>query len=309
MFQFLKTGYDKIKQALSQTRSKLSQRLQALFSKPLSEETFDELEQILFESDLGTQCATSFVEHLKGHLKRHPVQTMDEILAVFHAFALSILNKAPSSPAVITEKPHVILIVGVNGSGKTTSIAKLAARFQSQGKKVLLTAGDTFRAAAIEQLDTWAKRLEVDIVKSIPGADPAAVAFDGASAAVARGIDVVFVDTAGRLQNKVDLMKELEKVRRTLKKVIPDAPHETLLVLDATTGQNAVDQAKAFHAVTPLSGIVLTKLDGSAKGGIILSIYQELGLPVLWVGTGERMEDLEPFDPKAYVDSLFVLKS
>jgi len=214
-----------------------------------------------------------------------------------------------TASSVVMGKPHVILIVGVNGSGKTTSIAKLAAKFQKEGKKVLLAAGDTFRAAAIEQLDTWAKRLGVEIVKSSPGADPAAVAFDGASAAVARGIDVVFVDTAGRLQNKVDLMRELEKVRRTLKKVIPEAPHETLLVLDATTGQNAVDQAKAFHAVTPLSGIVLTKLDGSAKGGIILSIYKELGLPVLWVGTGEGAEDLEPFDPKAYVDSLFLLQN
>ena len=205
--------------------------------------------------------------------------------------------------------PYVFLIVGVNGSGKTTSIAKLAKHFQSEGKKVLLAAGDTFRAAAIEQLATWAERLQMDIIKSKPGSDPSAVAFDALTAAKARGFDVVFIDTAGRLQNKTDLMQELEKIRRVCSKVVPTAPHETLLVLDATTGQNAIDQAKVFHAVTPLNGIVLAKLDGSAKGGIILSIYQDLGIPVRWVGTGEKADDLEPFDPIAYADSLFAIGS
>lgn len=307
MFNFLKGGYEKIKNALSKTRSALSQRIKALFGKPWNDETFDELEQILFEADLGTKCASSFVEHLRSQLRTRPTNDIQEILKIFHDHTLSLLNKAslkaPHLPS--PGEPYVFLIVGVNGSGKTTSIAKLAKRMQNEGKTVLLAAADTFRAAAIEQLSTWADRLGLEIVKSKPGSDPSAVAFDALTAAKARGADVVFIDTAGRLQNKTDLMKELEKIHRVCTKVIPSAPHETLLVLDATTGQNAVDQAQVFNEVTPLSGIVLAKLDGSAKGGIVLSIYQELGIPVLWVGTGEKADDLEPFDPAIYADSLF----
>jgi fused signal recognition particle receptor len=307
MFQFLKNSYEKIKNALSKTRSALSGRIKALFGKPWSDETFDELEQILFEADLGTACATSFVERLRSALRTHPTEDMRTILKIFHDHTLEILGKgksvAPNVPR--TGEPCVYLIVGVNGSGKTTSIAKLAKHFQADGKKVLLAAGDTFRAAAIEQLEMWAKRLGIDIVKSAPGADPSSVAFDGLSAAKARGCDVLLIDTAGRLQNKVDLMKELEKIRQVLGKVVPGAPHETLLVLDATTGQNAIDQALAFHAATPLTGIILAKLDGSAKGGIVLSIYQQLQIPVRWVGTGEQVDDLDPFDAAAYADSLF----
>jgi fused signal recognition particle receptor len=309
MFKFLKTGYEKIKTALSKTRSLLSQRIQALFGKPWNDETFDELEQILFEADLGTKCASSFVEHLRSRLRTKPTNEMEEILKIFHDYTLSILSKRnplePKTPSA--SEPYVYLIVGVNGSGKTTSIAKLAKRFQQEGKKVLLAAGDTFRAAAIEQLSTWADRLGIEIVKSKPGSDPSAVVFDALTAAKARGMEIVLIDTAGRLQNKADLMKELEKVRRVCSKVIPSAPHETLLVLDATTGQNAIDQAQVFHDSTPLNGILLAKLDGSAKGGIVLSIYQQLGIPVLWVGTGEKADDLEPFDPVAYADSLFSL--
>jgi fused signal recognition particle receptor len=309
MFKFLKTGYEKIKTALSKTRSLLSQRIQALFGKPWNDETFDELEQILFEADLGTKCASSFVEHLRSRLRTKPTNEMEEILKIFHDYTLSILSKRnplePKTPSA--GEPYVYLIVGVNGSGKTTSIAKLAKRFQQEGKKVLLAAGDTFRAAAIEQLSTWADRLGIEIVKSKPGSDPSAVVFDALTAAKARGMEIVLIDTAGRLQNKADLMKELEKVRRVCSKVIPSAPHETLLVLDATTGQNAIDQAQVFHDSTPLNGILLAKLDGSAKGGIVLSIYQQLGIPVLWVGTGEKADDLEPFDPVAYADSLFSL--
>jgi len=307
MFKFLKTGYEKIKSALNKTRSLLSQRIKALFGKPWNEETFDELEQVLFEADLGTQCASSFVEHLRSELRLRPTNDIQEILKIFHAHALSILGVSkqkaitPPSPG----EPYVYLIVGVNGSGKTTSIAKLAKRLQEEGKSVLLAAGDTFRAAAIEQLTTWADRLGIDIVKSKPGSDPSSVAFDALTAAKSRGIDVVLIDTAGRLQNKMDLMKELEKIRRVCGKVVPTAPHETLLVLDATTGQNGIDQTHVFNEVTPLNGIILAKLDGSAKGGIVLSIYQEFGIPVVWVGTGEKAEDIEPFDPTAYVDSLF----
>lgn len=305
MFSFLKTGYNSIKQALGKTRTALSLRLQALFSKPLTDESFEELEQILFEADLGTACAQDFIDHLKQEMKKRPLQTTQEILPLFHAYALTLLQSTTPPPPPHSTSPHVILIVGVNGSGKTTSIAKLARRLQQEGKTVLLAAGDTFRAAAIEQLTIWAKRLNLDIISSKPGADPAAVAFDALSAAKARGIDVVLIDTAGRLQNKIDLMKELEKVRRSLGKILPEAPQETLLVLDATTGQNGIDQAKAFHAATPLNGIILSKLDSSAKGGIILSIAKAIRLPVLWVGTGEGAEDLSPFDPKAYADTLF----
>ncbi|MEN9343386.1 MAG: hypothetical protein RLZZ453_173 [Chlamydiota bacterium] len=301
---FFKNSFQKIKQALTKTKNALSLRLQALFSKPLTDETFDQLEQILFEADLGSACIEGFMQYLKTQMRKRPLEKTEEILPIFHEYALQLLQSVPISP-IPMGSPHIVLVVGVNGSGKTTSIAKLAYRYQKEGKKVLLAAGDTFRAAAIEQLEIWARRLDLEIILSKPGADPAAVAFDAATAAKARGFDVVLIDTAGRLQNKADLMRELEKVRRSLAKVILQAPHETLLVLDATTGQNGIDQAQAFHAATPLHGIVLSKLDGSAKGGIVLSIAEQLHLPVLFVGTGERREDLEPFDVNTYVDSLF----
>lgn len=307
MFSFLKKNYDALKGALSKTRSQLSARLQALVGKPWDEQTFEELEEILFEADLGTRCALSCVAYLKGELRLHPTNDLSYILSLLKRYALSLFAKT-ASPVLQEQRPYVILVVGVNGSGKTTSIAKLAQRFKAEGRSVLLAAGDTFRAAAIEQLGMWAEKLGVDFVKSMPGADPASVAFDALVAAQARGVDVLIVDTAGRLQSKTDLMKELEKMRRTLQKILPNAPHETLLVLDATTGQNALDQAKAFHAATPLDGIVLAKLDGSAKGGMVLSITQEIQVPVLFVGTGETQYDLAPFDPKAYVDALFSLE-
>ncbi len=307
MFNFLKTGFQKVKNALSKTRSLLSQRIRALFGKPWSEETFEELEQVLFESDLGSQCATEFVEHLRSALRTKPTNDIQEILQVMQGYAFEILSAPPKAfpKPVEPGTPLVILIVGVNGSGKTTSIAKLAKQFQSEGKKVILAAGDTFRAAAIDQLTLWAERLGIDIVKSKPGSDPSAVAFDALTAAKSRGVDVVLIDTAGRLQNKTDLMQELEKVRRVCTKVIPEAPHETLLVLDATTGQNAIDQAQAFNQFTPLTGLVLAKLDGSAKGGIVLSIYRKFGIPIRWIGTGEQADDFEPFDAQTYVNALF----
>ena len=307
MLKFIKSSFQKVKSALSKTRSLLSMRIKALFGKPWNDATLDELEQILFESDLGSQCATEFVDHLRQELRLKPTRDIEQILEMLQQHALSILD-APSqisSPVPLTAHPRVILIVGVNGSGKTTSIAKLANHFHREGKKVIIAAGDTFRAAAIDQLSLWADRLNVDIVKSKPGSDPSAVAFDALSAAKARGSDIVLIDTAGRLQNKTDLMHELEKIRRVCTKVIPDAPHETLLVLDATTGQNAIDQTVSFHQFTPLTGLILAKLDGSAKGGIVLSIYRQLGIPILWIGTGEQADDLEPFDPQSYVKALF----
>jgi len=300
MFGFLK----KIKNALVKTRSFLGSKIRALFGRPWDEETLEKLEQTLYEADLGTQCAADFTEHLRRFLRKNPDAAADTILGEMKSHALEIL-RAPPKTTPAAGSPLVFLIVGVNGSGKTTSIAKLARFFQEQGKSVLLAAGDTFRAAAIDQLTLWAERLKIDIVKSKPGSDASAVAFDAITAAKARGADIVLIDTAGRLQNKTDLMKELEKIRRVCQKVVPEAPHETLLVLDATVGQNALDQAKTFHQFTPLTGIVLTKLDGSAKGGIVLAIYKELGIPIRFVGIGEGADDFLPFDAEEYVLGLF----
>lgn len=307
MFGFLKTGFQKVRAALTKTRSLLSGKIRSLFSAPWDENTFEELERILYEADLGSVCAQEFVEETKKFLRKSPKASQEEIIQALRTFALTILTQAPkvspSSPK--SGEPLIILIVGVNGSGKTTTIAKLARQFQEAKKKVVLAAGDTFRAAAIEQLTTWAERLGIEIVKSQPGGDPAAVAFDALTAAKARSADVVIIDTAGRLQNRSELMRELEKMRKVCAKVIPNAPHETLLVLDATTGQNALDQATIFHQFTPLTGIILTKLDGSAKGGIALAIYKQLGIPLRWVGVGEKMDDLLLFDKEAYVQGIF----
>lgn len=276
----------------------------SLFQKPWDESTFDHLEQILYEADLGTACTEELVDETKTFLKQNRDASTEDILSFLHSTALEMLEVEPKVKPK-TGSPQVILIVGVNGSGKTTSIAKLAHILQEEGQKVMLAAGDTFRAAAIDQLAMWAERLNIPIIKSTPGGDPAAVAFDAVTAAKARSFDTVIIDTAGRLQNKTDLMRELEKVLRVIQKVVPDAPHQTLLVLDATTGQNAVDQAEVFHSFTPLTGIILAKLDGSAKGGIALSIYKKLGIPVEWVGIGEKIDDLIPFDKEAYLDALF----
>jgi fused signal recognition particle receptor len=307
MFGFLKSGLQKIAQAMTQamtrTRSALGSKIRALFKGSIDDSTYEQLEQILYEADLGTRCASSFVEKLRSSGKTD----IDDILHLMEEEAVRILSEPPRIHASLPAagQPLVVLIVGVNGSGKTTSLAKLAHSFHRDGKKVLLAAGDTFRAAAIDQLETWANRIGVEIVKGKPGGDPSGVVFDALHAALARKADVVFIDTAGRLQNKTDLMQELEKIRRICTKVIPGSPHETWLVLDATTGQNAIDQAATFNQFTPLSGLILSKLDGSAKGGIVLSIYQDLHIPVRWIGIGEGVDDLLPFDPAAYSSSLF----
>jgi fused signal recognition particle receptor len=282
-------------------KSYLSTKISQLFSKGYNEQAFEELEKLFYEADFGAQTAAELVDLVRGFVRKKPDAKTEDLLAFVKQELLKILSPPPS---VSHQHPHVILVVGVNGSGKTTSLAKLAALYQKQGKKVLVAAGDTFRAAAVEQLDTWAKRCGVDLVKAKPQSDPSGVVFDALSAALARKVDIVLIDTAGRLQNKTDLMHELAKVRKVCQKQIPDAPHETLLVLDGTVGQNAIDQAKTFHEFTPLTGIVLTKLDGSAKGGIAIAIHKQLKIPIRWVGTGEGSEDLAPFDPSRYVDAL-----
>jgi len=304
MFTFLKKGFSKLRDAFRKTRALIGDKVASLFGKPMDEATFEELERILYEADLGSECAIEFAEATRRFVRKEGSPSPKAVIDFLKEKALTLLSKKPEVLPK-TGTPHMILMVGVNGSGKTTSTAKLAKKYVKQGKKVLLAAGDTFRAAAIEQLAIWSERVGVDIVKGTPGGDPSAVIFDALTKAKTKGYDVVIADTAGRLQSKTDLMHELGKIDRVVKKVVPDAPHEVLLVLDATTGQNAIDQAKIFNEFTPLTGLVLTKLDGSAKGGIILSIYHQMGIPVQFIGIGEKEEDLIPFNKEEYVDSLF----
>ena len=301
MFSLLKSGFKRLQKIFSKTRLILGDQLHTLFKGPLDEETFEKLEEILFEADLGALLAAEFAQQVTKSRS-----TSKSPMEVLKAYAEKIL----SAPPLIQGKkatcpPQVILIVGVNGSGKTTSCAKLAHLYQKEGKRVILASGDTFRAAATQQLSLWAKKLGIDCVKGSPGGDPASVIFDTLLAAKTRGHDVVIADTAGRLHSKTDLMEELSKIKRVIERSIPEAPHEIYLVLDATTGQNAIDQAKTFHSFTPLSGLILTKVDGSAKGGALLSIYHQMRLPIRYLGTGERLKDFVPFSPKLYVDALF----
>jgi fused signal recognition particle receptor len=304
MFHFLKSGFQKVKQALSRTRSLLGQKLRALFAAPWSEETIEELELALYEADLGSALVKELIQKVRGHLRLGETPSAERVLEEIRSQCLALL-KSEQPPPPTPSGVKVVLVVGVNGSGKTTSLIKLAKIERERGRKLLLAAADTFRAAAVEQLERWAERLALPLIKGKMGGDPSAVVFDAVTAAQARACDLVLIDTAGRLQNKADLMQELGKIRRTAAKVVPSAPHETLLVLDATTGQNALDQARIFHQVTPITGIILTKIDGSAKGGIALAIYKELGIPILWLGTGEGEDDLVPFDAEAYVSALF----
>jgi fused signal recognition particle receptor len=307
IFNYIKTGYEKLKSALSKTRSYLGSKIQTLFSGQIDEETLTKLEQLLYEADLGVQTAVELTNKIRALHKKNPSLKSEEILDEIRKSIALVLAQYPSKLVEIPEgeSPMVILVVGVNGNGKTTSVAKLAHRFQQEKKKVLIAAADTFRAAAVEQLAIWAERLNVEIVKGKSNSDPAAVAFDAVTAGKARSCDLVIIDTAGRLHTKTNLMQELEKIKRSCKKVSSNSPHEVLLVLDATTGQNAIEQAKTFHQFTPITGLILTKLDGTAKGGIIVSIQRQLGIPVKYVGIGEGIDDLEPFDPEKFTAALF----
>lgn len=307
ILKFIKSSYDNVKKALAKTGSLLGHRLRHLFGKPLNEEALEELEKLLYEADVGVQTAIDLTEKVKAAYEQNPQLTSDELIGVLKTEILRIIQT--DEPPPILGHPHTILIVGVNGNGKTTSVAKLAKRYQMENKKVLLGAADTFRAAAMEQLSLWADQLGVEVVRGAPQADPAAVAFDTMTAAKAREVDVAIIDTAGRLHTKSHLMQELEKIRRSIKKVENTGPHETLLVLDATAGQNAIDQAKTFSKFTPLTGLILTKLDGTAKGGIIVAIRRQLGVPVRFIGVGEGIEDLVPFDAPTFVDALLEVSS
>jgi len=297
--------FDKIKQGLAKTRAavggQISQVIRSFSSN--RDEMLEELEETLIMADLGVETAMNVTEKLRESVKEKKLGSDEEIISELKRILLDILNAnvKEETPA----KQRAILIVGVNGVGKTTSIGKLAAKYISEGKKVILAAGDTFRAAAGEQLDIWSKRSGADIVRHGEGADPAAVVFDAANAARARGADVLICDTAGRLHNNQNLMNELAKIRRVLERELPDAGIESYLVLDATTGQNALIQAKKFNEVANLSGIILTKLDGTAKGGIVISIADEMSLPIKYIGVGEQVDDLTAFDAESFVDALF----
>src|SRR5271154_4218711 len=298
----------RMKEAVTRTRESLSERIEDVvaFRKEIDRETLDDLEATLISADLGTATAATILEALREKVDRKQVANVEELKRVLKEELLAILNAAEQRPVQKVEgEPEVILVVGVNGTGKTTSIGKLTHLLRAQGKTVLLAAADTFRAAAIEQLEIWGDRTGTEVIKNKPGGDPAAVLFDALQAATARKTDYVIVDTAGRLHTKTNLMAELDKMRRTAQRIIPGAPHETLLVMDATTGQNGLQQARLFTESAGVTGIVLTKLDGTAKGGVVVAISRELGLPVRFVGVGEKVGDLLPFDPKEFVDSLF----
>jgi len=299
---------DRMKEAVSRTRENLTERIEDVvsFGKEIDRNTLDDLEATLIGADLGTTTTHEVLEKLREKADRKQIKDVDELKRLLKEELLAILTSANSRPVQkVDGTPEVILVVGVNGTGKTTTIGKLAHVFRSQGKNVLLCAADTFRAAAIEQLEIWGQRTGTEVIKTKAGGDPAAVLFDALQAASARKTDYVVVDTAGRLHTKSNLMLELEKMRRTAQRIIPGAPHETLLVMDATTGQNGLQQAKLFTEAAGVTGIVLTKLDGTAKGGVVVAISREMGVPVRYVGVGEKAGDLLPFDPKEFVDSLF----
>ena len=300
--------FDRLKEAVSRTRENLSERIDeaVAFSKEIDRNTLDDLEATLLGADLGSATTHEVLEKLRERADRKQIKNVEELKSLLKAELLRILTRANTPPVERAEGvPEVVLVVGVNGTGKTTTIGKLAQTVRSHGKTVLLCAADTFRAAAIEQLEIWGHRTGTEVIRTKAGGDPAAVLYDALEAANARHIDCVIVDTAGRLHTKTNLMAELEKMRRTAQRLIPGAPHEVLLVIDATTGQNGLQQAKLFTDAAAVTGVVLTKLDGTAKGGVVVAIARELGLPVRYVGVGEKAGDLLPFDPEAFVNSLF----
>lgn len=294
---------------LSKTSSTLMGSIQNLFSsyRKIDDDFYEELEEILIQADVGVPTTMKLIEQLQELVKEKKLKDPQSLQPLFIELINEMLNDDPQSNQLQINENNltIYLFVGVNGVGKTTTIGKLAHQFKQQNKKVILAAGDTFRAGAIEQLDTWGKRIGVDVIKQTAGSDPAAVIYDGIQAARARKADILLCDTAGRLQNKVNLMEELKKILRVIRREVPDAPHEVLLVLDATTGQNALQQARTFGEAVDVSGIVLTKLDGTAKGGIVIAIKQELGYPVKLVGLGEQADDLQPFNSTQFLHAVF----
>jgi fused signal recognition particle receptor len=298
--------FSQLKAGLSKTRQNFVQRVEELLTgrRKIDEELYEELEEVLIGADVGFNTSMELVNQLRQEVKTRKISESDQLTEILVEKIEDLLGE--EKPLLFsTAGPSIFLVVGVNGVGKTTTIGKLACRLRNDGKRVILAAGDTFRAAAIDQLEIWGERAGVEVIKQKEGADPAAVAYDAIHAAKSRNADVVIMDTAGRLHNKVNLMEELRKVKRVIERELPGAPHEVLLVLDATTGQNALQQAKLFKEVADVTGIVLTKLDGTAKGGVVLGIQGETEIPVKWIGIGEGIDDLRPFVPKDFAAALF----
>ncbi|MBR6848288.1 MAG: signal recognition particle-docking protein FtsY [Bacteroidales bacterium] len=314
LFSFLtkkKEQKEDLDKGLEKTKTSVFSRIShAIAGKSkVDDEVLDQLEEILITSDVGVDTTLKIIERIENRVARDKYVGTDELNTILKEEIMALLQENQSGDGttfdITGKKPYVIMVVGVNGVGKTTTIGKLAHNFKKAGKKVLLGASDTFRAAAVEQLKIWAERVDVPIVQQGMGADPASVAFDTVKSAVAQDADVVLIDTAGRLHNKVNLMRELTKIKQVMQKVVPDAPHEVLLVLDASTGQNAIEQAKQFTAATEVNALALTKLDGTAKGGVVIGISDQFKIPVKYIGVGEGIDHLQVFDRKAFVDSLF----
>lgn len=298
--------FERLKEGLSKTRRNFTDRIQELvgMSTKIDDDFLEELEMILLSADCGVKTTEKLINAVRDAAKTKEISSTEDVIPFLKKYTAELL-KDSGQRTRIGAKPTVILVVGVNGVGKTTTIGKLANYFTLFNYKVIMAAGDTYRAAAAEQLQIWGDRAKCDVIRQNEGADPAAVVFDALKASIARKADILFIDTAGRLQNKVNLMNELEKVHRIIKREIPEAPHETFLVLDATTGQNAISQAKVFTETANVTGIVLTKLDGTAKGGVVVAIKEELGIPVKWIGVGEGIMDFRPFEPDKFVEALF----
>ncbi len=301
----LRSLSDRVREGLRRTRDLMDDGLDALLAvgRPVDDALLDELEEALIASDLGADAAAAFVGRVRDEAKRGRVVSTQDVRTLLRTFLEETLADS-AVPLALDTRPSVVLMLGVNGAGKTTTAGKLAFALKQSGKTVMLAAADTFRAAAIEQLEEWGRRAQVEVVRQAAGADPSAVVFDAAKAAHARGIDVLLVDTAGRLHTKSNLMDELVKLKKVISRQIPGAPHESLMVIEAPTGQNGLQQAKMFHEAIGLTGLILTKLDGTAKGGIVIRIHQELAVPIKLVGLGERIEDLQPFDPKIFAAAL-----
>ena len=297
--------FDKLKQGLFKTKSAIVEKVDTLFKSfvKVDEDLFDELEELLISADIGVNTTEEILDSLRDTVKDKRIKEPEEVKKELFELLTEMIGE--HEPLNLSTKPSVILVIGVNGVGKTTSIGKISAELKSQGKKVVVAAADTFRAAAAEQLTVWCERAGVDIIKQAAGADPASVVFDAISAVKSRNADVLIVDTAGRLHNKKNLMDELAKIDRVISRELPDSAKETLLVLDATTGQNAVYQAKEFKEASKITGLILTKLDGTAKGGIIISIRKELGIPVKFIGVGEQIDDMKPFNSSEFAKALF----
>ena len=298
--------FERLKDGLQKTRKNFTERIEVLvgMSAEIDDDFLDELEMILLSADVGAKTTEKLIEAVRQAARKKEIKGTEDVVPFLKKYLTQMLTEEGQRTR-ISGTPTVILVVGVNGVGKTTTIGKLANYFHLLNYKVMIAAADTFRAAASEQLEIWGKRAGCDVIKHAEGADPAAVVFDAMKAAIARKADILFIDTAGRLHNKANLMNELEKIHRVIKREIPEAPHETFLVLEATTGQNAITQAKVFTETANVTGVVLTKLDGTAKGGVVIAIREELGLPVKWIGVGEGIMDFRPFEPEKFVDALF----